>query len=254
MTARVSLGSGLIGDLEPFEETREYRSWISPFAVPQWAEVDWAGPGLVRGIRFHYLGGEPVEGGGVREPLDQRTDPNVDLVFTDPMGKVQAVQCRPSADAGALERIGDRLAARAQQEKLLGRRFSVLMIGRVLKYWASGMQLWTCGGIELKTGIRQEGQCRVVVVDLQTQRRVLDRTYRGPMENPQSLLEGQVEVTWAEGGGMRIIGAEKGSAAMQRWRWSQPRTAWEEGGCPPDKVLQALFTAMGWRGEAPVCA
>jgi hypothetical protein len=245
MSTLVSLGPGVVDDLEPFEETRGSRSWISPFAVPQRAEVDWAGPDLVRGIRFHYLGGEPAEGNGVREPLDQRTDPNVELVFTDPTGIVRAVQCRPSADASALQRIADRLMARAQGEKPLGRRFSVLMIARIVKSWASGMELWACGGIELKTGIRQDGQCRVVVVDLQTQRRVLDRTYRGPMENPQSLLEGQVEVTWAEGGGMRIIGADKGSAAMQRWRWSQPRTVWEEGGCPPDKVLRGILTAMG---------
>jgi hypothetical protein len=61
------------------------------------------------------------------------------------------------------------------------------------------------------------------------------------MDNPQSLSHGQLEVTWVEGGAVRIIGP----AAQQRWRWSQPRAAWEEGGCPPDEILQAIFTAMG---------
>ncbi|MBI1915981.1 MAG: hypothetical protein HYS12_14785 [Planctomycetes bacterium] len=105
----------------------------------------------------------------------------------------------------------------------------------------AGIQLWECGRIELRPGIGPAGLCRVVVIDLQTQTVVQRRTYRGTMANPQSLVDGQLEVTWAEGGAVRIIGA----AAAQRWRWSQPRGNWEEGGQPPDEVLQAIFTAMG---------
>jgi hypothetical protein len=36
-----------------------------------------------------------------------------------------------------------------------------------------------------------------------------------------------------------------GPAAQQRWRWSRPLATWEEGDCPPDKIRQAIFTAMG---------
>jgi hypothetical protein len=106
---------------------------------------------------------------------------------------------------------------------------------------AAGMRLWECGGIELKPGICQTGLCRVVVIDLENRAVVQDRRYRDTMADPQPLSQGQLEVTWAEGGAVRIIG----SAAGQRWRWSQPRATWEEGGCPPDKVLHAIVTAMG---------
>jgi len=65
--------------------------------------------------------------------------------------------------------------------------------------------------------------------------------YRGAMANPRSLSPGQREVTWAEGGAVRMIG----SATQQRWRWSQSRAAWDEGGWPPDQVFQAILAAMG---------
>ena len=112
---------------------------------------------------------------------------------------------------------------------------------------AAGMQLWERGRIQLKPRIGQAGLCRVVLIQLETQA-VLegsDRTYHGTMHNPQPLSQDQVEVTWAEGGAVRIIGSNMGSAVSQRWRWSQPRVIWEEGGCPPDKVLHAILTAMG---------
>jgi hypothetical protein len=106
---------------------------------------------------------------------------------------------------------------------------------------AAGMRLWECGQIELRPGIGQAGLCRVVMIDLGSQAVVQDRRYRGAMANPQSLPPGQVEVTWAEGGAVRLVGP----ATHQRWRWSQPRTTWEEGGCPPDEVLAPIVTAMG---------
>ena len=105
---------------------------------------------------------------------------------------------------------------------------------------AAGMQLWESGGIELKPGIGQVGLCRVVVIDLGNQKRLQDRRYGGTRRNPQELSQGQVEVTWTEGGAVRIIGL----AAGQRWRWSQPRARWEEGGCPPEQVLHAILSAM----------
>ena len=105
----------------------------------------------------------------------------------------------------------------------------------------AGIQLWECGRTQLKPGIGPAGLCRAVVIDLDNQTVLKDRRYRGTLANPQTLKDGQVEVTWAEGGAVRIIGA----AAAQRWRWSQPRGTWEEGGCPSDEILQAIFTAMG---------
>jgi hypothetical protein len=105
----------------------------------------------------------------------------------------------------------------------------------------AGIQLWEVGRMELRPGIGPAGLCRVVVIDLESQAVLRKRTYRGPMANPQSLSPGQLEVTWSEGGAVRIIG----SAAQQRWRWSQPRATWEEGGCPSDKVFQAILTALG---------
>ena len=81
----------------------------------------------------------------------------------------------------------------------------------------------------------------VVVIDLQTQTVVQRITYRGTMANPQSLVDGQWEVTWAEGGAVRIVG----SGVRQRCRWSQPRATWEEGTCPPDAILRAIFAAIG---------
>ena len=105
----------------------------------------------------------------------------------------------------------------------------------------TGIQLWECGRMELRPGIGPAGLCRVVVIDQENQTVMHKRTYRGTMTNPQPLSPGQLEVTWTEGGAVRIIGP----TASQRWRWSQPRAAWEEGGCPPDEILQAIFTAMG---------
>ena len=109
--------------------------------------------------------------------------------------------------------------------------------------WA-GIQLWECGRMELRPGIGPLGLCRVVVIDLEDPENpaiLRKRTYRGTMANPQALSPGQLEVTWAEGGAVRVIG----SAAQQRWRWSQPRATWEEEGCPPDELLHAIFAAMG---------
>jgi hypothetical protein len=112
---------------------------------------------------------------------------------------------------------------------------------------AAGMQLWECGRTRLKPGIGQGGLCRVVIIDLERQAvlQEQDRTYRGTMANPQPLRQGQVEVTWCEGGALRIVGPDTGSAALQRWIWSQPRVTWEAGGCPPDRIVHAILTAMG---------
>jgi len=112
---------------------------------------------------------------------------------------------------------------------------------------AAGMQLWECGQLELRPGIGQAGLCRVVVIDLQNQAVLKDQKYRGTMANPQSLSHGQLEVTWAEGGALRIIAPDMGSAASQRWTWSQPRMTWEEGGCPPDNVQHAILATMAQR-------
>jgi hypothetical protein len=105
---------------------------------------------------------------------------------------------------------------------------------------AAGIHLWQTGRIPLKPGIGQAGLCRIVVLGLEQHAVLQDQRYRGTMANPRSLAQGQLEIMWAEGGAVRIIGP----AAGQRWRWSQPRASWEEGGCPPDEVLQAIFTAM----------
>jgi hypothetical protein len=86
--------------------------------------------------------------------------------------------------------------------------------------------------MELRPGVGPAGLCRVVVIDLENQAFVHKRMYRGAMAHPQSLSPGQLEVTWAERGAVRIIG----SAPQQRRRWSQSRATWEEGGCPPDEV------------------
>jgi hypothetical protein len=136
VTTLIPLDPGMIESLEPTEGTANQRYWISPFAVPQSAEVETAGPGLVRSIRFHYLGGEAVGKSGVVSPLDTQTDPEVDVFFTDPTGKVMAVQCKSSANALALGRVADRLAARAAEETAIARRFSLLMTARVVKVWA----------------------------------------------------------------------------------------------------------------------
>jgi hypothetical protein len=104
-----------------------------------------------------------------------------------------------------------------------------------------GIQLWECGRMELRPGIGPAGLCRVVLIDLENQTILHKKMYRGTIDDPQSLSHGQLEVTWTEGGAVRIIG----SAARQRWRWSQPRAVWEEGGCLPDDILQSIFTAMG---------
>ncbi len=98
-----------------------------------------------------------------------------------------------------------------------------------------------CGGIQLRPGIGPAGLCRVVVIDLENQAVLHRRMYRGATANPESLSPGQREVTWAEGGAVRMIG----SATQERWRWSQSRVTWKEGGCPPDGVFQAICTAMG---------
>jgi hypothetical protein len=109
---------------------------------------------------------------------------------------------------------------------------------------AVGIQLWECGRLPLKPGVGPAGRCRVVVLNLPTQTILQERRYRGPMANPAPVSSGQVEVTWAEGGALRIIADESNSANSRRWQWSQARVAWVEGGCPPDQVVQAIITAM----------
>jgi len=135
MTAHIPLDPGVVGPLEPTEGTDSQRYWISLYAVPKSADVDTAGPGLVRSIRFHYLESEATAKVGQIVPLDQRTDPKVDVLFTAAGDKVVAVQCKTPADAPALRRVADRLAARAEKEDVIARRFSLLMTSRVLKVW-----------------------------------------------------------------------------------------------------------------------
>lgn len=108
-----------------------------------------------------------------------------------------------------------------------------------------GIQLWERGQIQLKPGIGLAGLYRVVIIDLENQAVLQERRNHGAMANPRSLPHGQLEVTWAEGGTLRIIGPARDSAIPQRWRWSQPRISWEEGGCPPEQVVQAILTALG---------
>jgi len=105
------------------------------------------------------------------------------------------------------------------------------------------MQLWECGRTQLKEHIGPAGKCRVTVIDLEKQVVTQHGRYRGTMADPQPLQPGQVEVTWAEAGAVRIIAAELGSAAAQHWRWSQPGKYWEQGSCPPDQILQAALTS-----------
>jgi hypothetical protein len=112
---------------------------------------------------------------------------------------------------------------------------------------AAGIQLWESGQTQLKPGIGPAGWCRVVVIDLEKQSALTDRSYRGTMDTPQCLSEGELEATWTEGGALRIVGPELGAAAAQHWRWSQPQSTWQEGGCPPDKVRLAIVTAMRQR-------
>jgi hypothetical protein len=116
---------------------------------------------------------------------------------------------------------------------------------------AAGIQLWECGRVPLKPGIGRAGRCRVVVIDLEKQLVLQDRSYHGPIVISQSLAQDQLEVTWAEGGALRIIGRDPGSGASKLWRWSQPQVIWAEGGCPPDKILHAILTAMGQQSGAP---
>ncbi|MBY0527775.1 MAG: hypothetical protein K2R98_30535 [Gemmataceae bacterium] len=105
----------------------------------------------------------------------------------------------------------------------------------------AGIQLWECGRMEFRPGIGPAGLCRGVVIDLDNQVVLRKTSYRGTMAKPRTLSPGQLEVTWTEGGAVRIAG----SAAGQRWKWSQPHASWEEGGDPPESVLQTVVTAMG---------
>lgn len=107
-----------------------------------------------------------------------------------------------------------------------------------------GNRLWECGRLPLRQGIGQAGICRVVVIDVENETVLQDRRYRGTMANPQPLARDTLEVTWAEGGSLRIVTAESASMAREPWSWSQPRLVWDQGGCPADKVLNAIMTAM----------
>ena len=62
-------------------------------------------------------------------------------------------------------------------------------------------------------------------------------SYSGTFVRRSAVLKGTQ--TWAEGGKTRIAGAGLRSV------WSQPRMEWDQGGCPPDDVVQAILTAMG---------
>jgi hypothetical protein len=136
VTTRIPLSSGMVQSLEPTLGTDRERYWLALSAVPQSVEVERTGPGLVQSIRFHYPDGEMAGKGAQAVSLDQRTDPEVDVLFSDPNGKVVAVQCKSPADAPALERIADRLNARAAVERAIALQLSLLMTARVLKVWA----------------------------------------------------------------------------------------------------------------------
>jgi hypothetical protein len=135
ITTHVSLDPDTVDLLSPTEVTESGRNWISPFAVPRSAEVNREGPGQVRSIRFHYLGGEDAEKSFRAVPLDQQTDPSVDLLFSGPTGTVMAVECKSPADAVALAGVAERMTARAREESLIARRLSMQMTARVLKVW-----------------------------------------------------------------------------------------------------------------------
>src|SRR5207247_2423492 len=68
----------------------------------------------------------------------------------------------------------------------------------------AGIRLWECGRTELRPGIGPAGLCRMVLIDLETQTVGERRSYRGVIANPQPLAGRQLEVTWAEGGAVRV--------------------------------------------------
>lgn len=106
-----------------------------------------------------------------------------------------------------------------------------------------GMDVWTCGRIDLRPGVGVKGQYRVVVIDLEKRAAMQDGRGKGTRPDTKSPPKGQIVVTWTEAGGVVIVGHGE-TADPQRWRWSQPSAVWEEGGCPPAAVLDALFTAL----------
>jgi hypothetical protein len=103
-----------------------------------------------------------------------------------------------------------------------------------------GMQLWDCGDMTLKPGVGLMGRCRVVVIDVATNDRLKDSKYHGIMADPMFLESGKLEVTWAEGGALRIVD----SSSSQRWRWSQARITWDESGCPPNRIWEPILAVM----------
>jgi hypothetical protein len=161
VTTHIPLDPGIVESLEPIEGTDTRRYSISPFAIPQAADIEAAGPGLVRSIRFHYLDSEAA-GMGIRAvPLDEQVDPQVDLLFTDATGKVIAVQCRSPADASALEHVAGRMEARARKENAIAQRLSLLMTARILKVWADRF-----AGLERtsRTAVQQEPEVAKMLV------------------------------------------------------------------------------------------
>jgi hypothetical protein len=107
-----------------------------------------------------------------------------------------------------------------------------------------GMDLYDYAGFEAKQGIGPPGKYRLIVIDPEGPAILEDRRFTGIIPAPQSLPEGQVEVIWTEGGGLRIV-TNNPSEAAQKWQWSHSGKSWAQGGCPPDEIIQAIKSALG---------
>ncbi len=98
------------------------------------AIVEGPQPGLVTRIEFDYAGGEAP---ATLEILDDRDDPTVRISISRHTRKIIVLEVSHPVDVAGLRRIGERLATQAANVSSQAKRFSFLMIARILIKWAA---------------------------------------------------------------------------------------------------------------------
>jgi hypothetical protein len=132
MSNPVYLDPETTSELEPSEKVPNGSVRISPFSVPDTIEVAGPAPLRVSRLRFGYFGGET---GDLVERLDSQNNPAVRLLIGRATRKVLEIQFEPATDADGLRRVVKRLRRRTGRVSPIAKRFSYMMVERVLTHF-----------------------------------------------------------------------------------------------------------------------
>jgi hypothetical protein len=101
--------------------------------------------------------------------------------------------------------------------------------------------LWWRGGLLLAPA-GSDGRCRAVLISPDGV--VLkDEFWHGERDQPATIADGQVEVSWAECGSVCVRQGTQGP--VRRWVWSELTQEWEQNCPPPAGVLALIMQPLG---------